>query len=58
MHWGVLMARKGGVPPDRVLNVMTLPEITRSRVPETNPLGAGLYPRVVVLEFLRGVSAA
>ncbi|MCK1758066.1 DNA polymerase/3'-5' exonuclease PolX [Bradyrhizobium sp. 137] len=29
MHWGVLMARKGGVPPERVLNAMTLPEITR-----------------------------
>ncbi|RXH22997.1 DNA polymerase/3'-5' exonuclease PolX [Bradyrhizobium zhanjiangense] len=29
MHWGVLMARKGGVPADRVLNAMTLPEITR-----------------------------
>jgi DNA polymerase (family 10) len=29
MHWGVEMARKGGVPPDRVLNAMTLPEITR-----------------------------
>ncbi|MDA9456566.1 DNA polymerase [Bradyrhizobium sp. CCBAU 21359] len=29
MHWGVQMARKGGVPADRVLNAMTLPEITR-----------------------------
>jgi len=29
MHWGVLMARKGGVPADRVLNAITLPEITR-----------------------------
>ncbi|MHC2623943.1 DNA polymerase (family 10) [Bradyrhizobium huanghuaihaiense] len=29
MHWGVLMARKGGVPADPVLNVMTLAEITR-----------------------------
>lgn len=29
MHWGVEMARKGGVPPNRVLNAMTLPEITR-----------------------------
>ena len=29
MHWGVVMARKGGVPADRVLNAMTLPEITR-----------------------------
>ncbi|MFK4536347.1 DNA polymerase (family 10) [Bradyrhizobium ottawaense] len=29
MHWGVLMARKGGVPADRVLNAMTLPEISR-----------------------------
>ena len=27
MHWGVEMARKGGVPADRVLNAMTLPEI-------------------------------
>ncbi|MGY4340059.1 histidinol phosphatase-like PHP family hydrolase [Bradyrhizobium sp. LM2.9] len=30
MHWGVEMARKGGVPADRVLNAMTLPEITRA----------------------------
>ncbi|RXT42949.1 DNA polymerase/3'-5' exonuclease PolX [Bradyrhizobium betae] len=29
MHWGVEMARKGGVPADKVLNAMTLPEITR-----------------------------
>ncbi|QOZ71094.1 DNA polymerase/3'-5' exonuclease PolX [Bradyrhizobium arachidis] len=29
MHWGVEMARKGGVPPDRVLNAMALPELTR-----------------------------
>ncbi|SFJ44176.1 DNA polymerase (family 10) [Bradyrhizobium sp. Gha] len=29
MHWGVEMTRKGGVPGDRILNAMTLPEITR-----------------------------
>jgi DNA polymerase (family 10) len=29
MHWGVEMARKGGVPPDRVLNAMSLAEISR-----------------------------
>ncbi|MGY4330186.1 DNA polymerase (family 10) [Bradyrhizobium sp. LB7.2] len=29
MHWGVEMARKGGVPADRVLNAMPLSEITR-----------------------------
>ncbi|WP_256477623.1 MULTISPECIES: hypothetical protein [Bradyrhizobium] len=29
MHWGIEMARKGGVPADRVLNAMTLPEIMR-----------------------------
>jgi DNA polymerase (family X) len=29
MHWGVQIARKGGVPADRVLNAMPLPEITR-----------------------------
>jgi DNA polymerase (family 10) len=27
-HWGVEMARKGGVPADRVLNALTLPRIT------------------------------
>jgi DNA polymerase (family 10) len=27
-HWGVEMARKGGVPADRVLNALTLPEIS------------------------------
>jgi DNA polymerase (family 10) len=29
MHWGVEMARKGGVPADRVLNAMSLADITR-----------------------------
>ncbi|MCK1298444.1 MULTISPECIES: DNA polymerase/3'-5' exonuclease PolX [unclassified Bradyrhizobium] len=29
MHWGVLMARKGGVPAERVLNALSLSEITR-----------------------------
>jgi DNA polymerase (family X) len=29
MHWGVEMARKGGVPPDRVLNAMPLASILR-----------------------------
>jgi DNA polymerase (family 10) len=29
MHWGVEMARKGGVPAARVLNAMTLPDIVR-----------------------------
>lgn len=27
MYWDVEMARKGGVPADRVLNAMTLPKI-------------------------------
>ncbi|MDI3562509.1 DNA polymerase/3'-5' exonuclease PolX [Bradyrhizobium sp. Arg816] len=27
MHWGVEMARKGGVPADRVLNAMPLPKL-------------------------------
>jgi DNA polymerase (family X) len=29
MRWGVEMARKGGVPPDRVLNAMSLRDIVR-----------------------------
>ena len=29
MHWGVVMARKGGVPAKRVLNAMRLEEITQ-----------------------------
>jgi DNA ligase D-like protein (predicted 3'-phosphoesterase) len=29
MHWGVEMARKGGVPANRVLNAMTLAETSR-----------------------------
>jgi hypothetical protein len=29
MHWGVEMARKGGVPAARVLNAMKLSDITR-----------------------------
>jgi DNA polymerase (family 10) len=27
MHWGVEMARKGGIPAERVLNAMPLPQI-------------------------------
>jgi DNA polymerase (family 10) len=27
IHWGVEMARKGGVPTDRVLNCLGLPQI-------------------------------
>ena len=30
MHWGVEMARKGGVPPDRVLNAMPLAKASSS----------------------------
>ncbi|QIG50414.1 DNA polymerase/3'-5' exonuclease PolX [Nordella sp. HKS 07] len=29
MHWGVEMARKGGIPADRILNAMTLPRLLR-----------------------------
>lgn len=29
MHWGVEMARKGGVPPERVLNALPLKDIMR-----------------------------
>ncbi len=29
MHWGVEMARKGGVPADRVLNAMSLPQLLK-----------------------------
>jgi DNA polymerase (family 10) len=29
MHWGVEMARKGGVSPDRVLNAMPLAKLRR-----------------------------
>lgn len=29
MHWGVEMARKGGVPAARVLNALNLPDLTR-----------------------------
>lgn len=29
MHWGVEMAQKGGVPPDRVLNAMPLAKLLR-----------------------------
>ncbi|WP_439409628.1 PHP domain-containing protein [Bradyrhizobium sp. DASA03076] len=38
MHWGVEMARKGGVPADRVLNAMRLPEITRYLRQKRRPL--------------------
>jgi DNA polymerase (family 10) len=29
MHWGVEMARKGGVPPDRVSNAMPRAKLLR-----------------------------
>ena len=29
MHWGVEMARKGGIPPDRVINAMPLAKLLR-----------------------------
>jgi DNA polymerase (family 10) len=29
MHWGVEMARKGGVPANRVLNAMSLSKIVQ-----------------------------
>jgi DNA polymerase (family X) len=29
IHWGVEMARKGGVPPGRVLDAMSLADISR-----------------------------
>lgn len=40
MHWGVLMARKGGVAAERVLNAMSLSEITRY-LRQKLPLEAG-----------------
>jgi DNA polymerase (family X) len=33
MHWGVEMARKGGVPADRVLNALKLPQLLRHLQP-------------------------
>jgi DNA polymerase (family 10) len=42
MHWGVQMARKGGVPAKRVLNAMPLPEILRHfKTRRSAPAGAG-----------------
>jgi hypothetical protein len=29
MHWGVEIARKGGVPADRVLNALSLPQLLK-----------------------------
>src|SRR3954454_23738156 len=41
-RWGVLVARKGGIPPERVLNSLDLKEITAfldaRRVPRTHDL--------------------
>jgi DNA polymerase (family X) len=28
-HWGIEVARKGGVPPERVLNAFTLQQLTQ-----------------------------
>jgi DNA polymerase (family 10) len=38
MHWGVEMARKGGVPATRVLNAMSLPQISRHLVDKRRAL--------------------
>ena len=29
IHWGIEAARKGGVPPGRVLNALTLQQLTQ-----------------------------
>jgi DNA polymerase (family 10) len=39
MHWGVEMARKGGVPADRVLNAMPLPKLLRHFTKKRRALG-------------------
>jgi DNA polymerase (family X) len=39
MHWGVEMARKGGVPPDRVLNAMKRPQLLRHLQRRRHSLG-------------------
>ena len=41
MHWGVEMARKGGVPADRVLNAMTLTQIHATSEAPPARAGAG-----------------
>ena len=43
MHWGVEMARKGGVPPDRVLNAMPLPQVAP---PSSTPATVAVRPSV------------
>jgi DNA polymerase (family X) len=40
-HWGVLQARKGGVPKERVLNCMSLAAITRFFAGRARSRGAG-----------------
>jgi len=48
-RWGVLMARKGGIPPERVLNSLDLKEITAflhaRRVSRTHDLGRRQFAR-------------
>jgi DNA polymerase (family 10) len=39
--WGVLMARKGGIPSDRVLNCLSCEEIVRYLTKRTMPLVGG-----------------
>jgi DNA polymerase (family 10) len=36
--WGVLMARKGGIPPDRVLNCLGRGELVRYLTKRAMPL--------------------
>jgi hypothetical protein len=50
MHWGVEMARKGGVPADRVLNAMALPQITRYLRQKRRSRPGGLMPQALSLE--------
>jgi DNA polymerase (family X) len=38
-HWGVEMARKGGVPADRVLNAMPLPKLLRHLTQKRRTVG-------------------
>ena len=42
MHWGVEMARKGGVPPDRVLNAMPLAKLLASPAAQAADAPCGL----------------
>jgi DNA polymerase (family 10) len=43
LKWGIAMARKGGVSPDRVLNCMDITKITRFLTNKRSRIGKAVH---------------